>query len=152
VEYFIRVANESDLEGLCKIRNNRELFTGYLQQQEVYLVLAEQDNIILGFGVLKLNGRLIPKLSDLYVKENYRGNGIGSNLIKYREQIARELGYFEIFVSVDPIENPKMIKLISTQGYYAISEPYVKSAILYNPDGTTYDKTYTRIDLKKLLN
>jgi N-acetylglutamate synthase-like GNAT family acetyltransferase len=152
VVYSIRLANEKDIDGLCKIRNNRDLFTGYLQQQEVYLVIAEQDNIILGFGVLKLKGSLIPKLSDLYVKENYRGSGVGSNLIKYREQIARDLGYSEIFVSVDPIENPKMIKLITKHGFYTISEMYLKSAIFYNSGGTIYHKTYIRKDLKKLLS
>ena len=51
-----------------------------------------------------------------------------------------------------PIKSTRMIKLITKHGYEAISEPYLKSAIFYNKDGTTYDKTYTRIDLKKLLN
>lgn len=45
-----------------------------------------------------------------------------------------------------------MIKLIKKHGYEAISEPYLKSAIFYNQNGTTYNKAYTRIDLKKLLN
>jgi N-acetylglutamate synthase-like GNAT family acetyltransferase len=115
MKYIIRVANENDLSDLCNIRNNKELFTNYLNQnknKQVYLVVAEQNETILGFGVLKLKGSLVPKLSDLYVKENYRGNGIGSELIKFRENIARELGHSKIFVSVDPIENPKMIKLI----------------------------------------
>lgn len=56
-----------------------------------------------------------PNWSDLYVSEVYRGKGIGSDLIRYRENIAKDLGYTEIFVSVDPIENPKMIKLIKKQ-------------------------------------
>ena len=55
-------------------------------------------------------------MSDLYVKEEYRGNGIGSDFIKYRENIARKLGYSEMFVSVDSVENPKMIKLIKKHG------------------------------------
>jgi len=55
-------------------------------------------------------------------------------------------------VSVDPIENPKMIQLISQHGYEPISNTYLKKAVFYNDDGTTYNKTYTRIDLKKLLN
>jgi GNAT superfamily N-acetyltransferase len=155
MEFNIRLANESDLDGLCNIRNNQDLFTGYLQQyekQEAYLVIAEQNSIILGFGVLKLKGSLIPKLSDFYVDENYRGEGVGSALIKFRENISRDLGFSEIFVSVDPIENPKMIKLIKKHGYDAMSEQYLKTAIFYNPDGTTINKTYTRIDLKKLLS
>ena len=57
-----------------------------------------------------------------------------------------------MFVSVDPVENPKMIKIIKKHGYEVISDPYSKEAVFYNDDGTTYNKTYTRIDLKKLLN
>lgn len=155
MKYIIRVANENDLSSLCIIRNNKDLFTSYLNQyekKEVYLVIAEQNDIIFGFGVLKLRGGLLPKLSDLYVKENYRGNGIGSDLIRFRENIARDLGFSEMYVSVDPIENPKMISLIKRHGYQPISEEYLKTAIFYNEDGTTYNKTYTRIDLKKLLN
>ena len=154
MKYTIRLANENDLAALCNVRNNKDLFKRYLKQserKEVYLVIAEQEAHILGFAILKVNGHLLPKLSDLYVKENYRGNGIGSGLIKYRENIAKNLGYSEIFVSVDPIENPKMIKLIKRHGYEAISEPYIKKAVFFNSDGTPYDKTYTRMDLKKLL-
>jgi GNAT superfamily N-acetyltransferase len=155
LKYIIRVANRNDLSGLCNIRNNIDLFTNYLNQyekNEVYLVIAEQNEIILGFGILKLRGGLLPKLSDLYVKENYRGHGIGSDLIRFRENIARDLGFSEMFVSVDPLENPKMISLIKRHGYQPISEEYIKTAIFYNEDGTTYIKTYTRIDLKKLLH
>jgi ribosomal protein S18 acetylase RimI-like enzyme len=83
MNYIIRLANENDLSGLWDSRNNKDLFTNYLKQfakKELYLVIAEQDALILGFGVLKLKGTLLPKLSDLYVKEDYRGNGIGSDL------------------------------------------------------------------------
>ncbi|GAM12375.1 hypothetical protein SAMD00020551_0508 [Mesobacillus selenatarsenatis SF-1] len=45
-----------------------------------------------------------------------------------------------------------MIKLINQHGYKAVSEPYLKNAIFYNEDGTTYNKTYTRVDLRKMLN
>lgn len=155
MKYILRLANDNDISGLCNIRNNKDLFKKYLMQfekKEVYLVIAEQIELIIGFGVLKLKGTLLPKLSDLYVKEEYRGNGVGSDLIKYRENIARDLGYSEMFVSVDPVENPKMIKIIKKHGYEVISDPYSKEAVFYNDDGTTYNKTYTRIDLKKLLN
>ncbi|MEK3981489.1 GNAT family N-acetyltransferase [Psychrobacillus sp. FSL K6-2836] len=149
------MANENDLSDLCKIRNNKDLFKQYLKQfarKEVYLIIAEQNAHIFGFGVLKLSGTLLPKLSDLYVKVDYRGNGIGSDLIRFRENIAKDLGFSEIFVSIDPVENPKMIKLINKHGYEAISDTYIKKATFYNDDGTTYDNTYTRIDFMKLLN
>ncbi|RJE85212.1 GNAT family N-acetyltransferase [Paenibacillus sp. 1011MAR3C5] len=155
MQYTVRMASTHDIDGLCTIRNNKDLFTSYLTDQEnkaAILIVAEMNTIILGFGVLRLRGKLVPKLSDLYVKEAYRGKGIGSELINYRERLARDLGYTEMYVSVDPIENPKMIKLISKYGYHAISEPYSKDAIYFNEDGSSYEKTYTRIDLKKLLN
>ncbi|MGQ8871940.1 GNAT family N-acetyltransferase [Paenibacillus sp. TSA_86.1] len=87
----------------------------------------------------------------MYVKEIYRGQGAGSALIRYREECAKKLGYSEMFVSVDPVENPRMIKLISKYGYYAISEPYTKQAVYYNEDGPSYEKTYIRMDLRKQL-
>ncbi|KGR77418.1 GNAT family N-acetyltransferase [Ureibacillus manganicus] len=154
MKYTIRSANENDLSGLCSIRNNLDLFKNYIKQvmnKEIDLVIAEQNSLIVGFGVLKLKGILHPKLSDLFVKEVYRGTGIGSEIIRYRENIARDLGYTEIFVSVDPIENTKMVKLIKKHGYETISEPYIKKATYYKDDGSSFDKTYTRIDLKKLL-
>lgn len=98
MNYIIRLANENDLSGLCDIRNNKDLFTRYLKQfakREVYMAIAVQDSLIFGFGVLKLKGPLLPKLSDLYVKEDYRGNGIVSDLIRYKENIAKSLGYSE---------------------------------------------------------
>lgn len=65
MSYAIRFANEDDLSGLCHLRNNRDLFTKYLKQfinKEIYLVIAKQNSLILGFGVLKLKGVLHPKL------------------------------------------------------------------------------------------
>jgi GNAT superfamily N-acetyltransferase len=157
MKYIVRSAVAGDITGLCSVRNNEKLFAVYMRQQEnneLILTVAEsddEDRVILGFGVLKLYGQLLPKLSDLYVKEIYRGQGAGSALIRYREECAKELGYSEMFVSVDPVENPKMIKLISKHGYHAISEPYTKQAVYYNEDGSSYEKTYIRMDLKKQL-
>ena len=44
-----------------------------------------------------------------------------------------------------------MIHLIKKHGYDVISEPYFKKTTFFNVDGTSYDKTYTRIDLMKML-
>ncbi|WP_366295542.1 GNAT family N-acetyltransferase [Paenibacillus sp. AN1007] len=157
MNYIIRQAVLQDLPGLCSVRNNEKLFRSYLNQQEnnkVILVAAaaeDIDHVILGFGLLKLHGMQVPKLSDLYVKEEFRGQGAGSAMIKYREKCAIGLGFNEIFVSVDPVENPKMIKLITSHGYQAITEPYTKEAVYYNEDGSGYKKTYIRVDLKKQL-
>ena len=68
MNYSIRVAKEEDIQDLLSVRNNMDLFSKYLKQQnhkEVYFVVAEGDNALLGFGLLKLNGSSSPKLSDL---------------------------------------------------------------------------------------
>jgi N-acetylglutamate synthase-like GNAT family acetyltransferase len=153
--YKIRPVNDSDLNSLLRIRNHEELFLRYLEQHdkgEVCFIVAENNGTIIGFEVLKLSGSPSPKLSDLYVKETCRGSGVGSDLIKYHENLARTLSCPDLFVSVDPIENPRMIRLITRLGYKAITDPYLKTAVFYNEDGTSYETTYTRIDLKKALN
>jgi N-acetylglutamate synthase-like GNAT family acetyltransferase len=155
MDYMIREADQNDMSGICRIRNNKDLFTKYFNQiekKEVFFIIAEHNKTILGFGVLKLIGNMFPKLSDLYIMESYRNRGIGSRLIKYQEEIACDLGFNELFVSVDPIENKKMIHLITKLNYHPICEPYVKTAVFYKEDGTAYNHTYTRIDLNKILD
>lgn len=34
MEYSIRAVNEEDINGLCNIRNNKDLFIKYLKQHE----------------------------------------------------------------------------------------------------------------------
>lgn len=55
MEYSILVAKEKDIRDLLNNRNNKDLFAKYLkQQEEEYLVVAEGDKTLLGFGLLKL--------------------------------------------------------------------------------------------------
>lgn len=150
----IRLATENDLVALCAIRNHLSLFKHYFQLQranEAKFVVAELNGTIVGFGLLKLTDELAPKLSDLYVSKPYRGNGIGRALIHYREKLAKLARFKQIYVSVDPVENPKMMKLITKLGYTAISEPYEKEATYYDDAGLPYEHMYMRVDLKKSL-
>lgn len=152
--YNLRAASESDLGSLRMIRNHEGVFRQYLAQQqqgEICFIVAEKEGRIAGFGLLKLGGQGGPKLSDLYVKEAERGQGAGIALIRYIEELARKLGYSRLFVSVDPVENPRMIQLVTRIGYQAVTEPYLKTAVFYKEDGTAYETTYTRVDLQKQL-
>lgn len=45
-----------------------------------------------------------------------------------------------------------MIQLITKQGFEKNSESYIRTAIFYNDDGTTFEKTFTSMDLKKALS
>ena len=150
----IRLATENDLVALCAIRNHLSLFKHYFHLQRAYeakFVVAEVGGVVVGFGLLKLTGELKPKLSDLYVTPTFRENGIGSALIQYREKLAKLARFKTIYVSVDPINNPKMIQLITNLGYKPICEPYKKTAIFYDATGQPYEQTYMRVDFKKSL-
>ncbi len=72
-------------------------------------------------------------------------------MIAYREGLAKNSGYTEIYVGVASEENPKMLMLLISLGYYALSAPYQKNVLYYNEDGKAYTHTYKRIDLKKRL-
>lgn len=65
-----KLAEKEDIRVLLDVRNNKDLFTTYLNQQEkkeVYLLVAEMDrSTILGFGLLKLSSYVSPKLTRLF--------------------------------------------------------------------------------------
>src|SRR5262245_52546049 len=115
-EIRIRPAMASDIDQLCKIRNNRKQFEQYLEEcdgERAHFLVAEVNGALAGFGLVYLDitktGRRkshFPKLSDLCVDEQYRGRGVGSALILAGEKLAKEYGHSEMFVSIDPEESP----------------------------------------------
>lgn len=158
----IREATIGDVESLCKIRNNKDLFTRYLdecQGGKAYFLVAEIEEKIVGFGLVYLDvtktGKkksLLPKLSDLYVAESYRKKGVATALVKFRESLARQYGHSEIYVSIDPNESPEMINLAKKLGYLRLqTDPYPVTATFYDHQGQAYEKTYFRLDFKKSL-
>ena len=58
-------------------------------------------------------------LSRLIVKEDFRQKGIGTKLIQYITNIAKELNYEEISVGVD-LDNYKALKLYVNNGFKTI--------------------------------
>lgn len=162
LDIAVRPARPTDLEQLCAIRHHPTLFEKYFQEcdgKRAHFLVAEVDHKVAGFGLVYLDvtktGKRkshLPKLSDLYVAEPYRGQGIGSALIRARERLAREYGHAEIFVSIDPAESPAMIRLARRHGYRAMqSEPYPVTDTFYDENGTPFEKYYTRLDFRKAL-
>ncbi len=162
VRITVRPAVTSDMDQLCKVRNNRELFKRYFEEcdgEKAYFLVGQLNGIIVGFGLVYLDitktGKRkshLPKLSDLYVSERYRGYGVGTALVQAREALAKKHGQREIFVSIDPDESPGMIRLARKLGYAPMqSEPYWTTATYYDQDGKPYEKRYSRIDFRKEL-
>lgn len=163
-EIKIRQATVEDLEELCKVRNNEKLFRGYLEEcdgEKAYFLVAEieieAEKKIVGFGLVYLDATKkgkkkshLPKLSDLYVAKEYRKKGVATSLVKAREALAKQYGYSDIYVSIDPSESAEMICLAKKLSYVPIQpEPYLVSAIYYDQDGQPYEKQYFRVDFKK---
>ena len=158
----IRQAKSEDVEQLCKVRNNEKLFIGYLSEcdgENAHFLVAEIDESMVGFGLVYLDvtktGKKkshLPKLSDLYVVEGYRRKGVATALIQARETLAKQYGYSQIYVSIDPSESPEMISLAKKLSYLPVQDkPYLVSAIYYDSQGQAYEKQYFRMDFKKNL-
>ena len=156
----IRQANIDDIEQLCRVRSNEKLFRGYLEEcdgEKAYFLVAEIEKQIVGFGLLYLditkNGKKkshLPKLSDLYVVQEFRRKGVATALVQAREEIAKQYGCPQIFVSIDPIESAEMISLAKKLSYFPLQEqPYLVSALYYDSHGQAYEKQYSRLDFKK---
>lgn len=158
----IRQAKTEDIEQLCKARNNEELFRWYLDEcdgEKSYFLVAEINEKIVGFGLVYLditkNGKKkshLPKLSDLYVVEEYRRKGVATALVQAREVLAKNYGHSQIYVSIDPEESFEMISLVKKLSYLPLQDqPYPVSAIYYDSQGQAYNKQYFRLDFKKNL-
>lgn len=64
-----------------------------------------------------------PDLSDLYTKEDRRGEGAGKLLIEYCERRAKELGFTKIGLAVNTTENPRTVSLYERLGFISTGEP-----------------------------
>lgn len=161
-EINIRQAKIDDIVKLCSARNNDQLFRRYLEEcdgEKAYFLVAEISEKIVGFGLVYLDNTKIgkkkshlPKLSDLYVVEEYRRKGVATALIQARESLAKKYGYSQIYVSIDPLESSEMIFLAKKLSYLPLQEnPYPVSAVYYDSQGQAYEKQYFRLDFKKSL-
>lgn len=159
----VRQAKAADLQKLCEARNTRDLFKQYLDEcdgERAYFLVAEIGEDIAGFGLVYLastrSGKRkshLPKLSDLYVAQRYRRRGVATTLIQAREDIARQHGHAEVFVSIDPVESQAMLALARKLSYVALqAEPYVASAWHHDERGEAFRKDYMRLDFRKCLS
>jgi GNAT superfamily N-acetyltransferase len=159
---LVRDATYQDLPGLEKVRPSRVHFIDYLDRADgdaMRFLVCEREHTIVAFAVLYLrqppNGRLaahLPRISDLYVREELRSTGIGSAFIVRMEQIAAARGFSVMHMSVDPVGNPRAAALYARLGYLPASEgPYRKLAYWEDDKGHMSEIEYWRMDLVKSL-
>lgn len=122
IEIGIRLVRSDDLPALRTLEERTEgfvcdrRFDDAITAESFYYIAIRADDP-LGTVVLDLRpGPLMPELRNMYVYQHARRQGIGRLLDLHVEKVARDLGYEEIFLGVDP-DNYKAIPLYLSLGY-----------------------------------
>ena len=119
-----RLATRDDLPSLeaNETDKTRGLSATYLDEQErgdFYVVVGLLDGEVVGRVVLDVRDDpsvLAPEMKLLWVFPQARRMGLGARLTQHLEELARELGYEEVFLGVTP-DNPAAIPLYIGLGY-----------------------------------
>jgi len=126
-----------------------------------YLVGAPGHQVV-GFGLLVFERpaawvdstapAYVPIIIDLFTAERYRGQGIGTALIAAMEQLVRERGGVQLYLSVEPLANPRAAALYTRLGYHPLQEaPYRNTWEFTDSDGMHHTGDEELIDMVKLL-
>ena len=100
----------------------KNMLTYAVEQKDVYVALDENEKC-LGFVYYMQKGVFgnYPYLHIIAVKEEYRGLGIGKQLMKYFEENASGCTATKFFLTVDDF-NPRAKKLYENLGYHCVGE------------------------------
>ncbi len=118
----VRQVTKADLPALIALEQHPEARISerrFAEQAEGgnFYYLAIVGDSVMGTAVLELRDeKMLPELRDMYVYPAARRQGVGHALTEFIEEQARELGYEEIFLGVDP-DNIEAIPLYLSLGY-----------------------------------
>ncbi len=114
----------SNIWNMCKEKDKAELFLSELKSGNRTTYIYKENDAFLGEISLVThtedsdytieNKRIY--LSRLVVKKGYRGNGVGTKLVNYAIEKAKEMDYEEISVGVD-LNNYVALKLYVKLGF-----------------------------------
>ncbi len=129
----VRDAAEADIAALTGIKgagsetvHSRRLNDARAGDIRYLVVLLEEEPI--GFGVLVLrrpdeDSHNLPEVDDLEIKDTLRGRGYGTALLSAMEQAASASGFRQIYLQVEPVNNPRAYALYQRLGYQAEQTP-----------------------------
>ena len=158
----IRDSCIDDLNALSDLRPSEALHRDRIADADgvdLRYLVAERNGDLVGFGLLVCDPpegwptiRLLPKMIDLWVKPEFRSQGIGSAIVNYMENAASAMGKKELFVSVDPEENERAYSLYLRLRYNPLqSEPYKEHWSFTSSDGVLHEGYGWNLDLQKAL-
>jgi ribosomal protein S18 acetylase RimI-like enzyme len=145
----VRDASEADVPALAAVRSSEALHRGRLrdaQRADFRYFVILRDQVVIGFLSLVFrrppswsNSRdeqHLPEIIDFHIVEAQRGQGFGSQAIAFLERIAAEAGYPQLYIAVDPVDNPRALSLYQRLGYQQLqSEPHFHSWEALDGDG-----------------
>jgi ribosomal protein S18 acetylase RimI-like enzyme len=156
-------ARDDHLDALAALRGTYALHADRVRDAGLhelhYLVVLARGRPV-GFGVLVLDWPehwpppefpdRLPKMIDLWVSPDHRSAGAGTALIRRMEEISAERGSPELFLSVNPGENPRAEALYRRLGYEPVDpEPYLARWEFTDSGGTFHSGEDLVIDLAK---
>jgi len=131
MNYFIHKLNsETDLNECAKIMSTSEPWVTLKRTFEkallifgdkyadIYVIKNEKE--LLGFAIIKTEGAFVPYIQSIGIKAEYRGKGIGTNLVHELEKIYFSK-YPNIFMCVSSF-NEQAKKLYAKLGYETAGE------------------------------
>ena len=140
----IRPMREIDIEAIAvnrcpawsNIQKSKDKWNNYYCEQQTSIrtvAIVEQNENILGYGSLLLESKYpyfagLPEVHDIWIYEEYRKKGIGSRLISWLENLAKEKGHQEIVIGVGLYAD-----------YGSAQRLYVRLGYLPDGLGVTYD-------------
>lgn len=138
--WSLRAAQNSDLASLVALENScftadklsRRSFRHYLHASNAEMVVAENNGVLVGYGLLLLRrGTLLTRLYSLAVAFEARGQGMAEAIIGYLEKRASKRGkrYMRLEVAE---HNLSAIRLYTRLGF----EPFAITPHYYEDDAT----------------
>lgn len=123
-----RSISESERKALDKeqwSKRMEEVFDKFIKKETRKIFVAEGENggflgyIFVGEGSSMMSGVTHGFIYDIFVKEEFRGRGIGTKLIEKAESYCRQRGYSRIMLMVSP-NNQSAVGLYAKIGFKAI--------------------------------
>lgn len=163
----MRAATPGDLPALVAIKGadseavHRDRFGDAQAPSFHYLVLVAAGAVI-GFACLVMRRPAywsdgndpthLPQIVDLQVAAAQRGRGYATVFIHAMEQMAVAAGYTYLYISVEPVQNPRAYALYRRLGYQPLRpEPYAKRWTFTDSAGTIHQSEDWVIDMRKEL-
>jgi GNAT superfamily N-acetyltransferase len=94
----------------------------------------------------------LPQMVDLRVSELQRGQGFGSAFVRAIEREAAKAGYKQLYIAVEPANNPRAHALYQRLGYQQLQpKPYLKAWEFTDSGGSRHHGEHWVVNMVKPL-